>query len=153
MLMYVINTILKIIHRNSSIMFIIDSNAIEEVAKTMVSWPEERNWNSKCKDQRFRSLFGASSGVAAHVWNRVMPSVNKRTHPKHLLWALVFLKVYSTEEVHCSIVGWPDVQTFRYWSWYYIARVAALKEELIQLGFRFRGLEDGIANTNCFISV
>ena len=73
--------------------------------------------------------------------------------PKHLLWALLFLNVYFTMEIHCSIAGWPSAKTFAKWSWYFVKRIAELKEDVISLESRFDGIEDGVATTNCFISV
>eukprot|EP00536_Pseudo-nitzschia_multiseries_P000808 jgi/Psemu1/1811/gm1.1811_g len=72
--------------------------------------------------------------------------------PNHLLWALIHLKVYLTVEIHCSITGWPSAKTFSKWAWYFIERIADLKDDVICLGNRFDGL-NGIATTNCFISV
>jgi hypothetical protein len=66
--------------------------------------------------------------------------LNKR---KHLLWALVFPKVYATsEEVHCVIVGWPHVQTFRKYSWYFFEKMCDLQEDVIVWGNRFNGQPD-----------
>ena len=134
-------------------MFIIDATTIEDIAKETVGWPESRRWDANLGDGRFRSLFGVSSRITANIWNRVVPSVNGQAHPKHLLWALVFLKVYSSEEVQCAIVGWPDVKCFCKWLWYFITRVASLKKGLINLGYRFKGLENGNIEINCFLSV
>lgn len=69
----------------------------------------------------------------------------------HLLWALVFLKVYSTEEVHCRIVGWPSPKTFRKWSWYFVGKIAELKDEVIILDKRFEGFD--ATKTNCLLSI
>ena len=52
-----------------------------------------------------KSFFGASGCVIAEIWNQIKETIKDGTEPKHLLWALIFLKVYSTEEVHCAIVG------------------------------------------------
>jgi hypothetical protein len=47
----------------------------------------------------------------AEIWHRIEGTVaaeDPNAKQKHLLWALVFLKVYATsEDVHCAIVGWP----------------------------------------------
>jgi hypothetical protein len=36
--------------------------------------------------------------------------------PKHLLWGLLFLKVYGTEDVLSDVVGMKR-NTFRKWAW------------------------------------
>ena len=69
-----------------------------------------------------------------------------------MLWALVHLKVYSTVEIHCSIVGWPSAKTYSKWSWYFVKRIAELKDEIISLDNRFDGLGN-VAHTNCFMSI
>jgi hypothetical protein len=43
--------------------------------------------------------------------------------PVHLLWALMFLKQYNTEEVTASMAG-CDKKTFRLWCWL-VVRVLA----------------------------
>jgi hypothetical protein len=91
-------------------------DSIEEVARVTVGCPKRRRWESTDKDARFKSLFGASSTIVAEIWHRMEETVtaeDPNAERKHLLWALVFLKVYATsEEDHCTIVGWPHVQTF-----------------------------------------
>ena len=89
--------------------------AMEDAAKQTVGWDEvtNRKWNSKDKDQRIRSLFGAPSDVIANLWERVEPNIDwAGADWKHLLWALVFLNVYASEEVHCAIVGWPNPKSY-----------------------------------------
>eukprot|EP00536_Pseudo-nitzschia_multiseries_P016292 jgi/Psemu1/45626/gm1.45626_g len=90
--------------------------------------------------RRFKACFGASGTIVADVWNRIVDRgpIESGGEPKHLLWALIHLKVYST--------------TFSKWAWYFIERIADLKDDVICLGNRFDGL-NGIATTNCFISV
>ena len=84
---------------------------------------------------RFKSCFGASAEQVANLWKRIIAHgpVVAGGKAKHLLWALVFLKVYSTVEIHCSIVGWPSPKTFQQWSWYFVERIAELKNDLISL--------------------
>jgi hypothetical protein len=62
---------------------------------------------------------------------------------KHLLWALVFLKVYATEEIHCAIAGWPNADTFRKYSWYFVRKISELEDvEVIVWHSRFDGQPD-----------
>ena len=131
------------------------AESIELIAKETLAWPEVRRWNTQDKERRFRACFGAPSKVVADLWNRIKannPDIPSGGKPKHLLWALVFLKVYSTEEIHCSIVGWPSAKTFSKWAWFFVDCIAELIDDVVQLEDRFQGL-NGVANTNCFISV
>jgi hypothetical protein len=50
-------------------------------------------------------LLGALSVVIAALWELIQSQVNYGVEGKHLLWGLVFLKVYAkNEETHCAIV-------------------------------------------------
>jgi hypothetical protein len=112
-------------------------DAIEQTAKEVLRWPDNRKWNSVDKDERFRALFGAPCIVIAEIWHRLIPMVEEKTDRKHLLWGLLFLKVYSTEEVHCAIVGHPTKKEFRQKSWHIVEMIAGLKESVIILDNRF----------------
>ena len=130
----------------------IDSKTVKLVAKETLQWNERRKWNSRGKE-RFRACFGASSSIVAALWNKISKQqIQCGGELKHLLWVLVFLKVYSTVEIHCSIVGWPSDKSFSKWLWYFVEKIAALKDEVIHLDNRFEGL-DAVVSTNCFISV
>jgi hypothetical protein len=133
-------------------MAIIDANGIEIWAQQVLRWPDKRKWTSE-SNMRFRSVFGAGSAVVADVWNRIEADgeILKGAEPKHLLWALVLLKVYQSDEVHCALVGWPSVPTFGKYAWYFIERIADLKDDIIKIENRFDGLDDEV-HTNCFMS-
>ena len=44
---------------------------------------------------------------------------------KHLLFALLFLKMYGTEEQNRSIIGLNE-KTFRFWVWKYVECLSKL---------------------------
>ena len=75
----------------------ISSKGVKLVAQEVLRWPDNRKWNSKEKDQRFRGCFSASSVVVADIWNKIQRNGKIETggRLKHLLWALVHLKVYT----------------------------------------------------------
>ena len=65
--------------------------------------------------RRFRSHFGIDWHLSIKLWFLLMPyliDVVKRAKPMHLLWALLFLKLYDGEEILASKVG-CDEKTFR----------------------------------------
>jgi hypothetical protein len=62
---------------------------------------EGRKMNAKAEDSKFQSFFGAPASVIAKLWDMIQPLDDSAAQLKHLLWVLVFLFVYSTEEVHC----------------------------------------------------
>lgn len=140
---------------------IASSKIFDKVAEKTLGWPSSRRWDSKDKDRRIRAFFGAPTSIISNIWNLVWVKLSKQESDsiiddgvqfKYLLYALVFMKVYSTEEVHCSIVDWPSTKTFRKWSWYFVKKISELKSDFIDIKNRFLGLKKTVT-TNCFISI
>ena len=83
------------------------------------------------QDREFRSQFGVSWFVCEDAWNLLQSKKpNKLRQPKHLLWALLFLKVYGNEKTH-SVLACCDVKTFRKWSWNVLEDIAELDEIVV----------------------
>lgn len=76
--------------------------------------------------RRFRACFGVNPKICAILWDLIRPEVPRTTHPNHLLWGLMFLKVYGTEPIHASIVG-ANEKTFRKWQWLIITALSNIK--------------------------
>lgn len=74
----------------------------------------------------FRSHFGIDPETAAYIWVRTKKK-NKvyliGSRPVHLLWGLLFMKVYSSEKVMCSMCGGVDPKTFRKWSKIFVKEI------------------------------
>lgn len=91
------------------------------------------------RKRRFRSHFGTSPKVISEVWHRLDPlnawDDANGVRPVHLLWALLFLKIYGTEAVHCTLAGGkeygPDETTFRKWVWIFVDAVAMLEGDVV----------------------
>lgn len=81
--------------------------------------------SSILSDRIFRSFFGATPSVCSILWSLLKPQERETNDPNHLLWALVFLKVYGTEEVNSSLVG-TTVKTFRKWSLHMVRCISEL---------------------------
>ena len=81
-------------------------------------------------NRRFRSAFGINPLICRHVWNLIAnspKSINVPTaRPKHLLWALLFLKQYNSTELNAAITG-ADKKTFRKWTWIFVTLMSDLK--------------------------
>lgn len=76
--------------------------------------------------RRYRSNFGASPSVTAFIWNRIKTDLPKSAEPKHLLYALYFLKNYNSEHVNSSV--WRcDEKTYRKWQWLILQEISQLK--------------------------
>ena len=86
-------------------------------------------------ERRFRSFYGASSSTCERLWMLIDPykTMPRGVQPFHLLWGLLFLKVYATEPVHCSIVGCPDEKTFRKWSILFVNAISQLENEIVSV--------------------
>ena len=69
--------------------------------------------------------------------------------PVHLLWALMFMKLYCSESVLAALAGGVHEQTFRKWSWYFVEEIANLQYKVILWSNRFKG---DIGNI-CLVSV
>jgi len=72
-----------------------------------------------------KSLFGVSSLVAYAVWESIYISLPNSSQPEHLLWALIFLKTYSSERTH-SLIAQCDPKTFRKRSWEFVMYISNL---------------------------
>lgn len=68
------------------------------------------------KLRRFKSLFGVTPPVCALIWLKIKDNAPIDSHPKHLLWSLLFLKHYSIEHIRKTIFD-ADEKTIRKWTW------------------------------------
>ena len=75
--------------------------------------------SSDLSRRRFKSVFGVSPAVFAVLWENLNGTRPLESMPRHLLWSLLFRKVYATEGINSSIAG-VDEKTFRKWTWVFI---------------------------------
>lgn len=75
--------------------------------------------------RKFRSFFGVAPNICALIWSLLNGKRDRGSKPIHLLWALLFLNKYDTEELHAAITE-VDVKTFRKWSWTFINLISNL---------------------------
>jgi hypothetical protein len=87
--------------------------------------------------RHFREFFGTSVLVVERVWDlldrdSLLPEGGR---PKHLLWALHFMKVYPKQSPGClavgASVGTVDPKTHRKWVWAFIDAVANLVDAVV----------------------
>ena len=87
----------------------------------------------------FRETFGTSLLIVSKVWSMlweedVLPEGGR---PKHLLWALHFLKVYPLQAPGCAAVGASgsavNPKTHRKWVWAFIDAITELVDEVVSL--------------------
>ena len=80
----------------------------------------------------FKSAFGVSPEVSALAWNLLDFSDAPDAQPKHLLWALIFLKAYTRESVLCGMAG-VCRKTLRKRIWPMIRKIAGLGPSVVSL--------------------
>jgi hypothetical protein len=101
------------------------ANEFEELGMAMMN--RKSGGSLQTRDRRFRSHFGVTPDICAHVWDLLDHTMLPReAEKKHLLWALMFLMLYKTESVHCTLAGGVDEKTFRSWSFFFVNEVSLL---------------------------
>ena len=99
-----------------------------------------RNDSSEATEMRiFRELFGTRLLVVENLW-LLLDELSLHPEgglPKHLLWALHFMKAYPLQAQGCAAVGRSggavDPKTYRKWVWAYIEAVSDLELEVVSL--------------------
>ena len=83
--------------------------------------PRKKNRTySSVINRRFRGHFGVCPLICYRIWHKLYAKLyivyNGSGRPKHLLWALMHLKLYNSEEVNSAIAG-VDEKTFQKYTW------------------------------------
>ncbi len=90
-----------------------------------------------CTDLNLRT-FKEHFGVNPKVLARCLILMERHTtstlniQPEHLLWACIFMKVYSTEAIHAGLVN-CSMKTFRKWVWATIQRISDLESQVVSM--------------------
>ena len=90
----------------------------------------------KTSERRFRSHFGVSAKICAHVWENLLDIATLPTagaEKKHLLWGLMLIMLYATESVNASMAGGVDESTFRQLAWMFINEISSLEAQVVCL--------------------
>lgn len=76
--------------------------------------------------RRFKSFFGVTPYICVLLWQYITfePALST-TSPSHLLWALFFLKCYTTEDISRAIFD-VDSKTFRSKVWILIKFISTI---------------------------
>ena len=131
----------------------VSEREFESYARRMLQLSERRG--QVCSEEHhriFRGLFGCPFKVVSKLWNMLDPigKMSNRCKPIHLLWTLVFLKVYKSEAVHCRIVGCKSRDTYRNWVDRFTETIADLAEDVIVFSNRFKEWD---GQTRCLICI
>ena len=93
---------------------------------------QSKKHSSTGDENFFRSTFNSSPEVCSHTWEYLThyKKKPKKSLPKHLLWALLFLKSYATEPFLAGLVGVSE-KTLRKWVWAMIGAVNMLYSRVV----------------------
>ena len=110
-------------------------------AEIMRRDPEGRS--QKVFEERWRSFFCVKPSVCVTAWTLIGVPVHptdddadlSHARPEHLLWALLFLKVYGDEHESSGLAGGDngavDEKTFRKWVEIFVSRIACLADQVV----------------------
>ena len=85
---------------------------------------------------RFKSWYGSDPVICLKIWEALKQSSNPEAkldgteYISDFLQALHFLRVYNPEEIRAGIFN-QDEKTVRKWAWYFVKKIAALKNEFV----------------------
>ena len=86
------------------------------------------------EDHQFCEVFGCGPLVALALWSLMLAeSMVNNTSVVHMLWALMFLKVYSKETTMSLMAGGIDEKTYRKWVWQLVSLIADLEPVVVSI--------------------
>lgn len=109
-----------------------DLHTMLEYAREMWSRDKGNTRSIASEDRDFREFFGCSLLVACNLWQLLLDCslLPDGVYIYHLLWSLMFLKVYSKERIMCTLAG-VDKKTFRKWIWIFINAIVNLSPDIV----------------------
>ena len=117
---------------------IIVPDFMPDVPQIMWRFPCSANVDAApTKVRAFRETFGTSLLIVQKVWCLLVQEgvLPHKGLPKHLLWALHFLKVYPLQGAGCGAVcksgGAIDPKTHQKWVWDFIEAIAQVINEVV----------------------
>jgi len=92
--------------------------------------------------RRWKATFGASPEVISKLWYLCDPvnHLPNGVEPVHILWAMLFLKLYMSESVHAQMVGGVDEKTFRKWSGLFIDLMSYQESKVVSTSRNYSGV-------------
>ena len=84
--------------------------------------------NSNERD--FVTVFGASARVCALAWNMFLDG--KKFRFKHLLWALMFVKIYATAAALAGLAG-VCKETYMKWTWDVLILIGSSSNKVVSV--------------------
>ena len=90
------------------------------------------NKSESVSERVFKANFGISSFLASKLWDLLQPihELHNKYRPRYLLWTLLFLKQYNSDDVSSNVVG-VSVKTFRQWVWLTIDGISSRANQVV----------------------
>ena len=119
----------------------VDPDAFMELGRRIMNYPQRGGRDMELR--RFKSHFGTTNIRCCTLWRMLINHGQARqilsgARPRHLLWALLFLKTYQTEALLCAKTG-CDEKTLRKWCWKFVHSLSLLETRVIRFDRRLRG--------------
>jgi hypothetical protein len=95
--------------------------------------------NSSELDDYRSAVIGTTFSVCLTIWKMAELSSLEGAQPKHLLWALCFLKVYPTQLILCILLAVKSKTTAMKWIWIIVECIFELHVKVIRFENRFIG--------------
>ena len=95
--------------------------------------------------RRFVAHFGVDERICARLWESTTMQRPESAQPKHLLFSLLLLKIYRSENVLATMCR-VDEKTFRKWAWRFVELISDLKYVRVRHALKF--FSYAITNTN-----
>ena len=106
-------------------------------------------------ERRFQAFYGTYPFIAAILWYELAvahPWTQRQNgcQPEHLLWALLFLKTYATENLLSAVIG-TDEKTYRKWVWFILEGLSRMSPKLVSSCFGIREVSIILYSHCCFV--
>jgi hypothetical protein len=87
------------------------------------------------EDRSFREYFGCGAQTALALWALILCSgaIPDGGSLQHMLWTLLFMKVYAKSEIMSRLTGGADKTTIRKWVWQFIVAIASLESQVVSV--------------------
>jgi hypothetical protein len=107
----------------------VDTTIFEDAGRAIM---KRKSLSTVIFQWRFGSLFGVTPDQCSELWTLLSSETTMDSYakPKHLLWALMLMKIYATEAV-LSVSAGCDKNTFRKWTWTFIEEMSNLSKSVV----------------------
>ena len=85
------------------------------------------------EDRDYREMFGCSVEVTMIAWDFLAAygHLPEGGRVEHMLWALMWMKVYGRKRTMCTLAGGVDIKTFMKWVMKFVYGIAYLEGYLV----------------------